>query len=99
MGRLGRALLPGLEVRQKHPLQTIAKRPTDAQHCRKVVSPRTYHKLALVGGTGNLVGSQVAASHYSTISSIWIVGMVLVKFGTSAISVAPCFAPAMSKAS
>ena len=36
---------------------------------------------------------------HSTISSIWMVGMVLVKFGTSAISVAPCRAPSLSKAS
>src|SRR4029077_10850039 len=35
---------------------------------------------------------------YSTISSIWMIGMILVKFGTSAISVAPCLAPAASKA-
>jgi hypothetical protein len=54
-GLLGRALLPGLEVRQKHPLQTIAKRPTDAEHCRKVVAPRTGHELTLVGRTGDLV--------------------------------------------
>src|ERR1700722_6331912 len=52
---LARASLPRLQVRQKHPLQTIAKRPTDAQHRRKVISPRTYHKLSLVGSTGNLV--------------------------------------------
>jgi len=58
-GLLGRALLPRLEVRQKHPLQAIAKRPTDAEHCRKVVAPRTGHELALVGRTGDLV--QVAA--------------------------------------
>jgi hypothetical protein len=36
---------------------------------------------------------------HSTISSIWMVGMVLVKFGTSAISVAPWRAPAPSNAS
>jgi len=48
-----------MRVRQKHPLQTIAKRPTDAEHCRKVVAPRTGHELALVGRTGDLV--QVAA--------------------------------------
>jgi hypothetical protein len=58
-GRLRRALLPRLEVRQKHPLQTIAKRPTDAEHLSKVVAPRTGHELALVGRTGDLV--QVAA--------------------------------------
>jgi len=58
--RLGRALLRGLEIRQKHPLQAIAKRSTDAQHCHQVVAPRTYHKLTLIGGTGNLV--QVAAN-------------------------------------
>jgi hypothetical protein len=36
------------------------KRSTDAEHCRKAVAPSAYHKLALVGGTGNLV--QVAAN-------------------------------------
>jgi hypothetical protein len=46
-------LLPRLEVRQKHPLQTIAKRPTDAEHCRQIVAPRTGHELALVGRTGH----------------------------------------------
>jgi hypothetical protein len=58
-GLLGRALLPGLEVRQKYPLHTIAKRPTDAEHCRKVVAPRTGHELPLIGRTGYLV--QIAA--------------------------------------
>jgi len=52
-------LLPGLEVRQKHPLQAIAKRPTDAQHCLKVLAPGAGYKLALVGGMGDLV--QIAA--------------------------------------
>ena len=58
-GRLSGALLPRLEVSQKHPLHTIAKRPTDAEHCRKVVASRAGYELALVGGTGDLV--QVAA--------------------------------------
>ena len=61
-GLLGRALLPRLEVRQKHPLQTIAKRPTDAEHCRKVVASRTGHELALVGRTGDLVQVATDAS-------------------------------------
>ena len=52
-------MFPRLQVRQKHPLQTIAKRPTDAEHRRKVVAPGTGHELALVGRTGDLV--QVAA--------------------------------------
>ncbi len=57
--RLGGTLLPGLEIRQEHPLHVIAKRHTDPQHCLKVVAPRARHKLALVGGMGDLV--QVAA--------------------------------------
>jgi hypothetical protein len=57
--RLGRAPLPGLEIRHEHPLQVISKRHTDAQHCLKVVPPGTGYKLALVGGMGDLV--QVAA--------------------------------------
>jgi hypothetical protein len=28
--RLGRTLLPGLEIRHEHPLEAISKRPTDA---------------------------------------------------------------------
>lgn len=51
--------MPGLEIRQKHPLQAIAKRPTDAAHCLKVLAPGTDHKLALIGSMGDLV--QVAA--------------------------------------
>src|ERR1700722_17877391 len=58
-GRLGSALLPGLEIRQKHPLQAVAKRSTDAEHCLKVVAPGTGHELALVGRMGDLV--QIAA--------------------------------------
>ena len=57
-GRLGSALLPGLEIRQKHPLQAVAKRSTDAEHCLHVVAPGTG-ELALVGRMGDLV--QVAA--------------------------------------
>jgi hypothetical protein len=57
--RLGRALLPRLEIRQEHPLQVISKRITDAQHSLKIVAPGAGHKLALVGGMGDLV--QVAA--------------------------------------
>jgi hypothetical protein len=52
-------LLAGLEIRREHPLQVILKRRTDVQHCLKVVAPGTGHKLALVGGMGDLV--QVAA--------------------------------------
>jgi hypothetical protein len=51
-GWLARASLPGPKVRQKHPLQAIAKRPTDAQHCRQVIAPRAGHSLTLVGGSG-----------------------------------------------
>jgi hypothetical protein len=43
--------------------------------------------------------STLGVDLYSIISSIWMVGIVLVKFGTSAIKVAPCFAPARSNAS
>jgi hypothetical protein len=64
-------LLPGLEIRQKHPLQTIAKRPTDAEHCRKVVAPRTGHELALVGRRGDLVKVATdAPSAQATVSEI-----------------------------
>ncbi len=56
--------MPRLEVRQKHPLQAIAKRPTDAEHCPNVVAPGTGHNLALVGRMGDLV--QVAADASSS---------------------------------
>jgi hypothetical protein len=49
LGRLGRALLPGLEIHRKQLLLVISKRITDAQHCLKVVAPRTARELALVG--------------------------------------------------
>jgi hypothetical protein len=48
-------LLPGLEIRHQDPLYVISKRSTDAQHCLKVAAPWTGHKLALVGGMGDLV--------------------------------------------
>jgi|HubBroStandDraft_6_1064221.scaffolds.fasta_scaffold75568_4 hypothetical protein len=59
MASLARASLSRLKICQQRPLQAIAKRPTDAQHCHKVIAPRTGHKLTLVDGTGNLV--QIAA--------------------------------------
>jgi hypothetical protein len=53
--RLGRAVLPGLEVRHQQPLDVIFKRLTDAQDCLQDVASGTGRWLALVGGTGNLV--------------------------------------------
>ena len=52
-------LTPGTSGRKKHRLQTMATRPTDAEHRLQAVAAESGHKLAPIADSGDPM--QVAA--------------------------------------